>query len=98
MDQRDPRIDPNRVTGERMAADRMPDERTVSIGAVAAILAAALIVLVAGLSFLAPADRTAQVTDLPSVNLPSSSDRVTTPPAGTTGIAPRPAPAPSTPR
>ena len=92
--EREPRIDP-RVTGESMAADRIPDGRSISIGAMAAIIAAALIVLVAGLSFLAPADRTAQTT-----NVPSSLDRLTTPPAGTTGIAPRPAsaPSPSTPR
>ena len=85
MDQPDPR-----TTGDRLAVDSMADDRTISIGAMVAILAAAVIVFLAGLSFLTPADRTAQTT-----KVPSSFDSYTTPPPGTTGVAPRPAPAPS---
>jgi len=82
--QRDLPTDPNRIKSEDLAADRIYDEPSVGAGTMAAIIIAAMVVLGVGLSFLTPAEKTAQTT-----NPPSASDRVTTPPVGTTGQAPR---------
>lgn len=96
MDQQDSRTDPNRVTAGDVRRDRLATEqqRTRSIGATAAIILAAIAVLMVGLSYLRK-DETAQKKS----DVPSSSDRVSTPPSGTTGTTPTPPTAtPSTPR
>jgi hypothetical protein len=87
MDQQDSRNDPNRVTAGDVPPMQLDGERrTLSVGATAAIILAAIAVLMIGLTYLSTDNRTAQKTDVPS-----SSDRVTTPPSGTTGTAPPPA-------
>jgi hypothetical protein len=95
MDQQDFRIDPHRASAEDMRRERLAAERrTISVGATAAVLLAAIAVLMIGLSYLKQDDKSAQKTDVPS-----SSERVATPPSGTIGTSPPPAtPTPVTPR